>query len=271
MVGVLCGIACMSMDKVDERQAPTQDALWSAWGILKSLESVLQPLIAQDAISDPPDFSRLQSMADQSRSLAVNSLRHVGHRMEATGSTTSLLSGTTAVTFASDAEFARKSRFNVHNVCDSALVYRENSCSFHDVAYLKTPGDYPEWSCKRCNMTMSRVQLQLSAKSPDNVWMSPSGLFKAHCTLELSNGLGPGWTCIWQKVSRDCYLRFGRQRDLLKHMKDVHVSDAARGEHTNIDWPADSRNWNAETCGYGATIGGKAMQDSRESFVIPAS
>lgn len=106
----------------------------------------------------------------------------------------------------------------------------------------------------------------MSQNSADNLWIDACGLLKSHCAKEPNEP--PGWTCIWRKVSRECYLRFESDMALLKHMKICHVGGYVGGMHVTVDWPADSRDRTAGTCGYGAAIGGRRMRDGDEAFVV---
>lgn len=258
-----------SVDSLGSQTAITesaQTALWSAWSILASLESQLQLLAVQQNSMSTIDFSRFQIMADRSQSIALDSLRQLSQGNAASGSTISLVAGSTVST---QSGLSGRARLNAHNICETALLYRSNNCKFEDVTVLVTGGSNPEWKCKLCHMRIFRVTIMLSSNSADNIWIAPSGMLKAHCALEA--GHSAGWTCIWQKVSRDCYLRFESRRSLLKHMQTCHLGAITSGQNITIDWPADSRNWTAETCGYGATIGSKRMQSGERSFIVRGS
>ena len=243
-----------------------QSALWSAWSILASLESQLQLLAVQHNSMSTIDFSRFQTMADRSQSIALDSLRQLSQGNAASSSTISLVAGSTV---SAQSGLSGRARLNAHNICKTALLYRINNCKFEDVTVLVTGGRNPEWECKLCHMRIFQVTIMLSSNSADNIWIAPSGMLKAHCTLEA--GHSAGWTCIWQKVSRDCYLRFDSRRSLLKHMQTCHLGTITSGQDITIDWPADSRNWTAKTCGYGATIGSKRMQNGERSFIVRGS
>ena len=118
-------------------------------------------------------------------------------------------------------------------------------------------------------MVVSKVALNLSPPSPDQIWISAAGMLKAHCTRV--PGMADGWTCIWPIVSNECHMRFGGEKQLLQHMKRRHVAFGARGRSSTIHWPADLRHRRSDTCGFGATIGGQVMQDSDGCFLVPGS
>jgi hypothetical protein len=172
---------------------------------------------------------------------------------------------------ASQTSLLSSSRFhNVHNICENALSYRENKLTFQE-AVMETgiDGDVPVWVCRRCNMKLSRALRNVSSSDSDFVWIGPSALLKSHCSFQPGQPLG--WTCIWQKVSRQCYLRFNSRRSLLKHMNEVHVGARVPGQVTTVDWPEDLRPCLADQCGFGVTMGGRKMQNSVSSFIVPGS
>jgi hypothetical protein len=243
-----------------------QTALWSAWSILTSLESQLRLLAVQQSSMSTIDFSRFQTMADQSQLIALDSLRQLSQGNAAFGSTISLVAGSTMLAHSS---LSGRARLNAHNICETALLYRSNNCKFEDVTVPVASGGSPEWECKLCHRRIFRVTIMLSSNSADNIWIAPNGMLKAHCALEA--GYSAGWTCIWQKASRDCYLRFNSQRSLLKYMQICHLGAITSGQDITIDWPADLRNRTTEKCGYGATIGSKRMQSGERSFIVRGS
>jgi hypothetical protein len=57
---------------------------------------------------------------------------------------------------------------------------------------------------------------------------------------------------------------------LLQHMKRHHVRLGIEGRDTHLDWPADMRHNSAETCGFGASIGGRTMMFTSAGLVVPA-
>jgi hypothetical protein len=155
---------------------------------------------------------------------------------------------------------------NLHNICENALLYRQNAKEFNTLTKVVAPNR--EWSCRHCKRNLSQAKLRLSSQNADCIWITAAGMLKSHCSLTKESA--PGWTCIWTTVSSDCHLRFADENHLLKHMKQHHVRVGGEGRDTHVDWPADMRCKSAGTCGFGATIGGRTMLLTSAGLVVPA-
>jgi hypothetical protein len=241
--------------------------LWLSWGLLEFLKAQLQPLGQERSGSISIDFSLLDNMVERSKLLAVTSIQQLAQRLRTTNVSNGLLSNTTLM--ASQTSLLSSLRFhNVHNICENALSYRENKLTFHEAAIeIGMDGDVRIWECRRCNMKLSRAHRNVSSSNSDFVWVGPSALLKSHCSFQPGQPLG--WTCIWKKVSRQCYLRFDSRRSLLKHLLQAHVIARVSGQATTVDWPEDLRPFSVDQCGYGITLGGRKMQNSVSSFIVP--
>lgn len=238
-----------------------------------SLQDSLRPLPSQRAIGFAPNFATYQNMADRSRSLTLEPLRQLtgllltGNALTSLGYNNLLPPGTTGISLQS-LVFSR-TQPNVRDVCINARLYRQNRRDFKQLTNNVPSSNPEEWTCNSCNMVVSRVSLRLSPPSPDLIWISASGMLEAHCTRK--PGRSDGWTCIWPVVSLDCYVRFDGEKQLLQHMRTYHVKLGTQGQDSKVHWPANIRRWRFDTCGFGATIGGRGMQESESCFVIPGS
>lgn len=223
--------------------------MWSVWGLLVLLESDLKRL---DFGSNVSHFNQV---ADKSLALASNTVLQLGKPM----------SYSTAISpFGTSTALGTRVQTNVHDICPNALLYRDNQ---HEFEHLTTPikvVDRLTWSCNRCQRRLTQIMFKLSPTADDNIWIDASGMMKSHCTKERGQ---VGWTCIWKRGSRECYLKFPTELALLKHMQQCHVKGYG-SRQTSIDWPADLRTWTDKTCGYGATIKGQTMRSSNSSFVV---
>jgi hypothetical protein len=247
---------------------PSEASLKEAIDIINALQKLLQ----SREILFPPDLSRCQTMADQSRNLTLESLHQLTRRLIAATSTSSLmssyslLSGSTAVS--SQTLVFNRTQANFHNTCRNAVLYRTNCYEFEQLT-IKLPNGNEKWACIKCGMALSEFSLRLSPSSSDIIWISAAGWLKAHC--ERLAGQVDGWTCIWPVISSECNARFDGVKRLLKHMKQHHVKLGTGGRRSTIHWPADIRGRSSDRCGFGATIGGQVMQDSESCFIVPGS
>lgn len=214
-----------------------------------------------------PNFSRYQTLADRSRNLTLESLHQLTGLLPAASSTRLLLPGPTSSLVSASAG-APLIRLNIHDICRNARLFRKNLFDFEQLTNEGLGSNNQEWHCKHCSLVISQAALRLSPSS-DKVWVSAAGMLKAHCQRKL--GQPDGWTCIWPVVSTECYVRFNSEKQLLQHMKSIHVKLGSPGEKTRIHWPADIRYRSPETCGFGATIGGQVMQNSASCFIVPPS
>jgi hypothetical protein len=246
-----------------------RNGLWLAWSLLEVLKAQLHLLEQDNNGLIRIEFATLRDMAQRSRLLAVTSIQELAQRLGSANAGSGLLSNTNLM--ASQLSLSSSTRsHNVHNICENALLYRENQYSFDNAAMeAGREGRMQVWVCRRCNMKLFRARRQISSSNSDVIWVGPGAQMKSHCSFQ--QGQPEGWTCIWQKVSRQCYLRFESRERLLKHMLDVHVGERVLGQATTVDWPEDLRPRMADQCGFGVTIGGCKMQDSGSSFIVPGS
>jgi hypothetical protein len=153
-----------------------------------------------------------------------------------------------------------------NGLCPYALLYRDNQCSFNDVAVaLHSPGWEREWTCKLCGTCVSTASMPFSSSISrrDHVYITPVGFFKGH-----SAGREGKWSCIWERVSGECSAQFKGRRDLLWHMQEVHVRRRESDEKAVVDFPADRREQNAGKCGYGVRIASREMHMYGGQFVV---
>jgi hypothetical protein len=99
------------------------------------------------------------------------------------------------------------------------------------------------------------MPLSLEKSGRAQVYITPVGFFKGHSPR---NEEGT-WSCIWQKRSNKCSESFGRKRDLLRHMQDIHVKCHGNNGMFNVDLPADGRELNVAKCGYGVSLSGDEL------------
>ncbi|KAF2730768.1 hypothetical protein EJ04DRAFT_31766 [Polyplosphaeria fusca] len=220
-----------------------------------TMESQLRHLSVQRVIRNQ-DFSGLSEMADQSQSLTWQNLQLIQAQPHNSSALPLPLAQSPA------------SCLNVHTICENALLYSSNSRRFHQVAHKIPTRGQTAYCCTRCDMRITQTSLRLSKTTQDRVWIGPSGMLKAHCMLRGSEA--PGWTCIWKKISRECYLRFDGERDLLKHVKSCHLNKV-EGRGWEVEWPNDARERSVGKCGFGVVIGGKEMLEGDGCFVVPRS
>jgi len=255
---------------------PSELSLTEAQGVINSLQSLLRPLALQGNFIFPPDFSTYQTMADRSRRLTLESLHQLTGQLVSAASSTISLNSRSSLASSSTAVSPQplmlsRTQLNFHNICKNARLYRENYDEFEHLTVEVPNGNNREWTCKHCNIVVSKASLRLSPLSPDLIWITAAGMFKAHCARE--PGRTDGWTCIWTGVSQECNMRFDSEKRLLQHMKKLHVELGTRGQNSIIHLPADLRYRSPDTCGFGAIIGGQVMQDSEGSscFFVPGS
>jgi len=255
---------------------PSDLSFTEAQSVINSLKSLLRSQALQRNIIFTPDFSRYQTMADRSRRLTLESLHQLtGSLVSAASSTISLNShpslASSSTVVSSQSVMLGRTQLNFHKICKNARLYRENCYEFEQLTINVPYGNNRRWTCKHCNMVVSRVSLRLSPPSPDRIWITAAGMFKAHCERE--SGREGCWTCIWTVVSTECNARFDSEKRLLQHMKKFHVKLGTRGQNSTIHLSADLRHHSAETCGFGATIGGQEMQNSEYSscYFVPGS
>jgi hypothetical protein len=152
------------------------------------------------------------------------------------------------------------------NLCPNAALYRRNQCVFDSVAIFQhRASGIEEWACRHCGTTVSRASMPLSSgtSSKDQVYITPVGFFKSH-----SAGKGEGtWSCIWERRSEKCSQSFIRKRDLLLHMREIHVKSEGKKGMFIVDLPADERELNAAKCGYGVSLSGKEMRMWEGTFI----
>lgn len=237
-----------------------------AKSIISSLQSVLDSLASQRDLNSTPDFSGLESMANRSRTLTLESLQQLSGALIRPPTRSALPSSLTA-TSSGSISFSRTS-LNMHKMCKNARLYRMNREDFSQLATAVPNTNEAVWKCNHCTMIVAQATLKLSAGSEDRIWIAPVGFFKAHC--EHRSGSAEGWTCIWPVVAPPCYSRFDSEKRLLEHMRDFHVVLGGQGRDSAIQWSADFHYGDAETCGFGALIGGQRMRNSEGSFIVPA-
>jgi hypothetical protein len=247
--------------------------LLKARDTLATLEKLLNELAIQNRIKSTHDFSTYEAMANQSRDLTIQSLQHATTSLAAIASTISLasnssLSSSSTMTIAPSSLSLQhgsygRAQFNVHNICNNAILYRQNGDRFAELAYKVPNTDPQEWECENCKMTVSKLEGKFSNNS---IWIDAQGFFKAHCQRQ--SGQVDGWTCIWPIVSTECRSRYDNEKALLIHMKEYHLISGSPGQPTYLHWPADLHNKNPKTCGFGGTIGGQDLNESNTNFVI---
>ena len=153
------------------------------------------------------------------------------------------------------------------NVCPNAALYRNNQCDFDQVAVLQ-PGvnAIQQWACRLCGTSISRasIPLLLGDSKSDQLFITPVGFFKAHSGCR---GEGP-WFCIWERRSEKCAQSFGRKRDLLYHMQEIHVRSQEKNGMLIVDLPGDRRVLSTAKCGYGVSHVGNEMRMGGGSFIV---
>jgi hypothetical protein len=152
------------------------------------------------------------------------------------------------------------------NLCPNAVLYRNNQCHFDKVAvFCHHASGIQEWACRLCGAIMSRASmpLLLDKSGRAQVYITPVGFFKGHSARNKEGA----WSCIWQRRSNKCSESFGRRRDLLRHMQEVHVKGHGNNGMFIVDLPADGREWNAAKCGYGVSLAGDEMHMVKGGFM----
>lgn len=146
------------------------------------------------------------------------------------------------------------------DLCQSAIAYRDNRAEFAELAYRTSAAQNSEWLCKSCRRIFSPASLSI----PDaKLWISVSSLFKAHC------GNSDGWMCIWENPTPECTCHFTTRKELIQHMKRVHVTPIEPGHDIRVDRPFDLRRNEIDSCGYGITVQGRGMIIVGSHFVVP--
>jgi len=146
------------------------------------------------------------------------------------------------------------------DLCQSAIAYRDNRAEFAELAHRKSAAQNSEWLCKSCRKIFSPVSL---SSLDTHLWISVSSLFKAHCEN------GGGWMCIWENSTPECTGQFTTRKELIQHMKGVHVTPIEPGHDIRVDRPFDLRQNDIDSCGYGITVGGCGMIMVGFNFVVP--
>jgi hypothetical protein len=157
---------------------------------------------------------------------------------------------------------------SLSNLCPNGILYRNNQCSFDQVAVsCHRAGSIQEWACRLCSAIVSRASMPLSlAKSGSaQVYITPVGFFKGHGARHEAGT----WSCIWEKRLKECSDSFYRKRDLLRHMQAIHVKSQRNIGMFDVDFPADGRELNPAKCGYGVSITGDEMRIGKGRFIVP--
>ena len=152
-------------------------------------------------------------------------------------------------------------------LCRNAVLYRLDQCRFDGAAAAQpSNGGVQEWACRLCGHTVSRASLSLPPTSMDVdlVYITPNGFFKAHGARD---GLEV-WSCIWEQRSDECLQVFNTKRDLLQHMKDVHIEIESGNRRVVVDMPADNREKSVLKCGFSASCRGREMRLEGGKFVV---
>jgi hypothetical protein len=165
-----------------------------------------------------------------------------------------------------DSGNGNRNRDHPRGLCESAIAYRENRQGFAELTRPVRGTSTQEWECAYCRRRVSRTSLAVS--SGMHLWIGPSGLFKAHC------GNGVGWMCIWEREKEgdgdgdECRRQFNTRKELLLHMKRVHVRNNGNRNETAVAKPSDSRRNDVDSCGYGVTIQGRNMIEVDLKFIV---
>jgi hypothetical protein len=232
------------------------DAFLACNAILRVIEASLQKFanitqVEELQRSEQLDLLALEQLPDRWRDGAIEVLRSI-RRSPNQGNATTL----TPVLVGSVS----------NELCPYAMLYRDNQCSFDDVAVaLHSLGREREWTCKLCGTRVSTASMPFSSSISrrDHVYITPVGFFKGH-----SAGREGKWSCIWERVSGECSKQFKGRRDLLWHMQEVHVRRRESDEKAVVDFPGDRREQNAGKCGYGVRIASREMHMYGGQFVV---